>query len=135
MQNYKENSNCKLRLSIVAINNGKEKIVDISDKVKINNISTDGDICISSEPISFRSVKSIMAMNSDSSPESKLIIDVICQAFIDAGSENQSIRADALDFIFGSRLDSLCLMIGIEPDFARELAIKSGCTVVRKKYL
>ena len=135
MQNYKESSNCKLRLSVVAINNGKEKIIDISDRVKINNISTDGDMCISSEPISFKSVKSILAMNTDNSPESKLIIDVICQAFIDAGSENQSIRADALDFIFGNRLDSLCLMIGIEPDFARELAIKSGCTVVRKKYL
>jgi hypothetical protein len=135
MQNYKESSNCKLRLSVVAINNGKEKIIDISDRVKINNISTDGDMCISSEPISFKSVKSILAMNTDNSPEAKLIIDVICQAFIDAGSENQSIRADALDFIFGSRLDNLCVMIGIEPDFARELAIKSGCTVVRKKYL
>lgn len=134
MQNYKESSNCKLRLSVVAINNGKEKIIDISDRVKINNISTDGNICISSDPISFKSVKSILAMHADNSPESKLIIDVICQAFIDAGSENQSIRADALDFIFGNRLDSLCVMIGIEPDFSRELAIKSGCTVVRKKY-
>jgi hypothetical protein len=134
MYSINHGNKCNLRLSIVSTINGKENVVDISDKVKINDISTDGEVSITSEPISMKSVKHILSMHIDRSPEARLVIDIICQALLDAGDDNQKIRADALDFIFGSRLESLCEMIGIEPDFAREVAIKSGCTVVRKKH-
>ena len=59
-------------------------------------------------------------------PESRLVVAVIKQAFIDLCSPSKHQRAEARRFFQDGRLELWCDQVGLSPDFMREIAIKAG---------
>jgi len=59
-------------------------------------------------------------------PESRLIVAVIKQAFVDLCSPSKHQRAEARRFFQDGRLELWCDQVGLSPDFMREIAIKAG---------
>ena len=59
-------------------------------------------------------------------PESRLIVAVIKQAFVDLCSPSRHQRAEARRFFQDGRLDLWCDQVGLSPNFMREIAIKAG---------
>ena len=59
-------------------------------------------------------------------PESRLIVAVIKQAFVDLCSPSKHQRAEAQRFFQDGRLDLWCDQVGLSPNFMREIAIKAG---------
>lgn len=64
------------------------------------------------------------------SPEARLWVDVIHQALSDAkrsrGKTLSSEARDAMRFFYDGRVDTVADVIGIEPEFVREIAMKCG---------
>lgn len=61
------------------------------------------------------------------SPEASLIAAVICQSIADAnGRNNEEGVEDAIRFLRGERLDFMANLIGINPEWVREIAVRSG---------
>lgn len=58
-------------------------------------------------------------------PEVKLLVAVMCQAMADAISTDEYIRRRAYRFLVGDRLDYLSGLVGLEPEFVREVARRS----------
>lgn len=58
-------------------------------------------------------------------PEAKLIVAVICQAIADVVSTHEYTRRRAHRFLLGDRLDHLAELVSLNPEFVREVAIKS----------
>lgn len=59
-------------------------------------------------------------------PESRLIVAVIKQAFIDLCSPSKHLRAEARRFFQDGRLELWCDLVDLSPEFMREIAIKAG---------
>ncbi len=59
-------------------------------------------------------------------PESRLIVAVIKQAFVDLCSPSKHQRAEARRFFQDGRLELWCDQVGLSSDFMREIAIKAG---------
>ncbi|NBU43976.1 MAG: hypothetical protein EBS37_07820 [Betaproteobacteria bacterium] len=59
-------------------------------------------------------------------PESRLVVAVIKQAFVDLCSPSKHQRAEARRFFQDGRLDLWCDQVGLSPNFMREIAIKAG---------
>jgi hypothetical protein len=58
-------------------------------------------------------------------PEAKLIVAVICQGIDDAASSDDYLRRRACRFLQGSHLEYLADLVELNPEFVREVAIKS----------
>lgn len=58
-------------------------------------------------------------------PEVKLLVAVLCQGMADAVSSDEYIRRRAYRFLVGGRLDYLSNLVGLEPEFVREVARRS----------
>ena len=59
-------------------------------------------------------------------PEARLCAGVIKQAFIDLCSSSCGIRGDARRFFHDGRLTFWCGLIDLNPEFVREIALKTG---------
>jgi hypothetical protein len=59
-------------------------------------------------------------------PESRLIVAVIKQAFVDLCSPSKHQRAEARRFFQDGRLELWCDQVGLSPEFMREIATKAG---------
>ena len=59
-------------------------------------------------------------------PESRLVVAVIKQSFIDLCSPSKHLRTEAKRFFRDGRLELLCDQVGLSPDFMREIATKAG---------
>ncbi len=59
-------------------------------------------------------------------PESRLIVAVIKQAFVDLCSPSKHQRAEARRFFKDGRLELWCDQVGLSPEFMREIATKAG---------
>ena len=59
-------------------------------------------------------------------PESRLIVAVIKQAFVDLCSPSKHQRAEARRFFQDGRLELWCDLVDLSPEFMREIAIKAG---------
>lgn len=59
-------------------------------------------------------------------PESRLVVAVIKQAFVDLCSPSKHQRTEARRFFQDGRLELWCDQVGLSPDFMREIAIKAG---------
>ena len=59
-------------------------------------------------------------------PESRLVVAVIKQAFIDLCSPSKHLRAEARRFFRDGCLELWCDQVGLSPDFMREIATKAG---------
>lgn len=59
-------------------------------------------------------------------PESRLVVAVIRQAFIDLCSPSKHLRTEARRFFRDGRLELWCDQVGLSPDFMREIAIKAS---------
>ena len=59
-------------------------------------------------------------------PESRLIVAVIKQAFVDLCSPSKHQRAEARRFFQDGRLELWCDLVDLPPEFMREIAIKAG---------
>jgi hypothetical protein len=59
-------------------------------------------------------------------PESRLVVAVIKQAFVDLCSPSKHQRAEARRFFQDGRLELWCDQVGLSPEFMREIAIKAG---------
>ena len=59
-------------------------------------------------------------------PESRLVVAVIKQAFVDLCSPSKHQRAEARRFFRDGRLELWCDQVGLSPDFMREIATKAG---------
>ena len=55
-------------------------------------------------------------------PEAKLMVAVICQGIDDAVSVDEYIRRRAIRFLQGHNLDRIADLIGLHPDFVRQVA-------------
>ena len=60
------------------------------------------------------------------SPESRLCVAVIKQAFVDLCSPSNVARRDARRFFRDGRLEVWCERVGLLPEFLREIAVKTG---------
>jgi hypothetical protein len=60
------------------------------------------------------------------SPEAHLVVAVLCQAIADAASLNRDTRRCAHRFLRGDDLDTLACLVGLHPDFVREVARRAG---------
>ncbi len=62
----------------------------------------------------------------DNSPETRMLVAIIGQAFCDTQnrSKNPRIRTSANAFIKGKCLDRLTQLVGLEPNFVREMIAK-----------
>lgn len=58
-------------------------------------------------------------------PESRLIVAVICQAFVDCNTGSERLREQEKQFFFDGRLDKYAALIGISANFVREVALKT----------
>ena len=54
-----------------------------------------------------------------------MLVAVMCQAMADAISTDEYIRRRAYRFLVGDRLDYLSGLVGLEPEFVREVARRS----------
>lgn len=59
-------------------------------------------------------------------PEARLCAGVIKQAFVDLRSSSWGTRCDAQRFFHDSRLTFWCGLIDLNPEFVREIALKTG---------
>jgi len=59
-------------------------------------------------------------------PEANLMVAVLCQAIADAASLNRDTRRCAQRFLRGDDLDTLACLVGLHPDFVREVARRAG---------
>lgn len=59
-------------------------------------------------------------------PESRLCASVIKQAFVDLCSSSWRTRRDAQRFFRDGRLSFWCDLIDLNPEFVREIALKTG---------
>ncbi|NMQ29153.1 hypothetical protein E4Q23_16130 [Candidatus Accumulibacter phosphatis] len=59
-------------------------------------------------------------------PESRLCVSVIKQAFVDLCSSSWGIRRDARRFFHDGRLTFWCDLVDLNPEFVREIALKTG---------
>ena len=59
-------------------------------------------------------------------PESRLCVGVIKQAFIDLCAPSWAIRRDARRFFHDGRLAFWCELVDLDPEFVREIALKTG---------
>ena len=59
-------------------------------------------------------------------PEARLCVSVIKQAFVDLRSPSWSVCRDARRFFHDSRLTFWCGLIDLNPEFVREIALKTG---------
>ena len=59
-------------------------------------------------------------------PESRLVVAVIKQAFVDLCSPSKHQRAEARRFFQDGRLELWCDLVDLSPEFMREIAIKAG---------
>ena len=59
-------------------------------------------------------------------PESRLVVAVIKQAFIDLCSPSKHLRAEARRFFLDGRLELWCDQVSLSADFMREIASKAG---------
>ena len=59
-------------------------------------------------------------------PESRLCVSVIKQAFVDLCSSSWGIRRDARRFFHDGRLTFWCDLVDLDPEFVREIALKTG---------
>ena len=59
-------------------------------------------------------------------PESRLVVAVIKQAFIDLCSPSKHLRTEARRFFRDGRLELWCDQVGLSADFMREIATKAG---------
>jgi hypothetical protein len=59
-------------------------------------------------------------------PESRLCASVIKQAFVDLGGPSREARRDARRLFHDGRLEAWCELIGLNPEFVREVALKTG---------
>ena len=59
-------------------------------------------------------------------PESRLVVAVIKQAFIDLCSPSKPLRTEARRFLRDGRLELWCDQVGLSPNFMREIATKAG---------
>lgn len=55
-------------------------------------------------------------------PEAKLMVAVICQGIADAVSVDEYIRRRAIRFLQGHNLERIADLIGLHPEFVRQLA-------------
>lgn len=67
------------------------------------------------------------------SPESRLCAGVIKQAFVDLRSSSLGTRRDARRFFRDGRLNAWCDVLGLNPDFVREIALKTGYLPLNSK--
>lgn len=58
-------------------------------------------------------------------PEAKLIVAVICQGISDVVSTDEYIRRRANRFLLSDRFNYLANLVDLNPEFVREVAIKS----------
>lgn len=59
-------------------------------------------------------------------PETRLVVSVIRQAFVDLCDVSRDHRRDARHFFHDGRLDDWCDLVGLNPAFVREVAYKTG---------
>ena len=59
-------------------------------------------------------------------PESRLLVAVIAQAMGDAKYHDGHLQRRAVSFLTGTGLNNYAELIGLEPDFVREVARKTG---------
>ncbi len=59
-------------------------------------------------------------------PESRLCASVIKQVFVDLCGPSRDARRDARRFFRDGRLEGWCDLIGLNPEFVREVALKTG---------
>lgn len=59
-------------------------------------------------------------------PESRLGVNVIRQAFVDLCGPPRDARRDARRFFRDGRLEGWCDLLGLNPQFVREVALKTG---------
>lgn len=59
------------------------------------------------------------------SAESRLVVAVICQAFVDCTTGSEKLRERERSFFFDGRLDMYASLIGISANFVREVATKT----------
>jgi len=60
------------------------------------------------------------------SPEAHLLVAVLCQAIADAASLHRDTRRCAHRFLRSDDLDTLACLVGLHPDFVREVARRAG---------
>lgn len=60
------------------------------------------------------------------SPEARLCVNVIRQAFVDLCGPSHEARRDARRFFRDGRLEAWCDLLDLNPEFVREVAIKTG---------
>lgn len=66
-------------------------------------------------------------------PEARLVIALIVQAIADCHERDDRDRHDARRFLASRRLDFWCELLGIEADFVRMVAVRSGYLVDEEK--
>ena len=66
-------------------------------------------------------------------PEARMVIAVIVQAIADCHERDDRDRHDARRFLASRRLDFWCELLGIEADFVRMVAVRSGYLVDEEK--
>jgi hypothetical protein len=60
------------------------------------------------------------------SPEARLCVGVIRQAFVDLCGPSHEARRDARRFFRDGRLEAWCDLLDLSPEFVREVALKTG---------
>jgi hypothetical protein len=60
------------------------------------------------------------------SPEARLCVAVIKQAFVDLCGPSNEARRDARRFFRDGRLELWCEQVGLSPEFLQEIAVKTG---------
>lgn len=77
--------------------------------------------------VATKAVEGLLLRQVDSvCPEARLCAGVIRQAFIDLCSSSCGIRGDARRFFHDGRLTFWCGLIDLNPEFVREIALKTG---------
>ena len=57
--------------------------------------------------------------------EGRLAVAVVCQAMVDCAASGPIERADAQGFLRGWRLDAWAGLVGLSPDFVRDVALQT----------
>ena len=80
-----------------------------------------------SREVSVRTIERLLLRHTiNTSPEVRLIVAMICHAITDLRSSYDLYRRSARHFLEGRDLDHWASMIGLEPDFVREVILKTG---------
>ncbi len=67
-------------------------------------------------------------------PEADLVVAVIGRAIVDCLDRESYLRASARRFIAGRSLDGWADLVGLHPDFVREIACKGGYLASEEAY-